>query len=176
MASFKINNILIPEALPLIALKNTVLFPKVVIPLIVQRPKSVEALEVAMRQERLVFFVTQKSIEDNVRVEDLFRVGTVGRIVAVFRLPDGSSKVDVEGMTRGRISDYITEEPFFKVKFDPIASSNLSAGNLEERALSRLVIDQFRNVVELKTFPSASPDVIYMMSQLKDLDQVVSLI
>ena len=61
MAQFKLNNILIPEELPLIALKNTVLFPKVVIPLIVQRPKSVSALEYAMAHERLVFFVHHRN-------------------------------------------------------------------------------------------------------------------
>src|SRR3989338_10576273 len=98
MPNFKINNIFIPEELPLIALKNTVLFPKVVIPLIVQRTKSVGALESAMNRDRLVFFVTQKNIEDNVRMDDLFKIGTIGRIVSVFKLPDGSFKVDVEGL------------------------------------------------------------------------------
>ena len=78
MADFKANNILIPEQLPLIALKNTVLFPKVVIPLIVQRPKSVVALEDALAHERLVFFATQKNIEDNIGRKDVFMIGTIG--------------------------------------------------------------------------------------------------
>lgn len=174
--SFKLNNILIPEELPLIALKNTVLFPKVVIPLIVQRPKSVSALEYAMAHERLVFFVTQKNIEDNVNFNDLFKVGTIGRVVSVFKLPDGSSKVDVEGLVRARISDFTSEEPFFKVRSVPGGYKFLSTDNLEEKALVRLVIDQFRNVSELKAFPSVSPEVIYMMSQIKDVEQIISLI
>ena len=176
MAQFKLNNILIPEELPLIALKNTVLFPKVVIPLIVQRPKSVGALESAMNQDRLVFFVTQKNIEDNVNMADFFKVGTVGRIVSVFKLPDGSSKVDVEGLVRARISDLLKEDPFFVVKTSPIVVRNLSTENLEEKALTRLVIDQFRNISEIKSFPSVSPEIIYMMSQLKDIDQLISLV
>ena len=174
--SFKLNNIIIPEELPLIALKNTVLFPKVVVPLIVQRPKSVAALEYAMVHERLVFFVTQKSIEDNVRVHDLFRVGTIGRVVSVFKLPDGSSKIDVEGLVRAEISEFRAEEPFFKVGFTSIVAESSSAENLEEKAIMRLVIDQFRTVSELKAFPSVSPEIIYMMSQLKDTDQIISLI
>ncbi len=176
MAQFKLNNILIPEELPLIALKNTVLFPKVVIPLIVQRPKSVGALESAMNRDRLVFFVTQKNIEDNVSMDDLFKVGTVGRIVSVFKLPDGSSKVDVEGLMRARISELVKEDPFFVVKTSPIMARSLSTENLEEKALTRLVIDQFRNISEIKSFPSVSPEIIYMMSQLKDIDQLISLV
>lgn len=176
MAQFKINNILIPEELPLIALKNTILFPKVVIPLIVQRPKSVGALESAMNRDRLVFFVTQKNIEDNVRMDDLFKIGTIGRIVSVFKLPDGSSKVDVEGLIRARISELSKEDPFFVVKTNPIAARSLSTENLEEKALTRLVIDQFRNISEIKSFPSVSPEIIYMMSQLKDVDQLISLV
>ncbi|OGN01106.1 MAG: endopeptidase La [Candidatus Yanofskybacteria bacterium RIFCSPHIGHO2_02_FULL_41_29] len=176
MASYKLNNIIIPEELPLIALKNTVLLPKIVIPLIVQRPKSVTALEYAMAHDRLVFFVTQKNIEDNVRVDDLFKIGTIGRVVAVFKLPDGSSKIDVEGLARAKISGFTTEEPFFKVNIKPFPTRQLGEESLEEKALTRLIIDQFRTVSELKSFPSISPEIIYMMSQLKDTDQVISLI
>jgi len=160
----------------LIALKNTVLLPKIVIPLIVQRPKSVTALEYAMAHDRLVFFVTQKNIEDNVRVDDLFKIGTIGRVVAVFKLPDGSSKIDVEGLARAKISGFTTEEPFFKVNIKPFPTRQLGEESLEEKALTRLIIDQFRTVSELKSFPSISPEIIYMMSQLKDTDQVISLI
>src|SRR3989344_738549 len=132
MADFKSNNILIPEELPLIAMKNTVLFPKVVIPLIVQRPKSVAALEHALAHERLVCFVTQKNTEDNIGRKDVFTVGTIGRVVSVFKLPDGSSKIDVEGLVRTRINDYLNEEPFFKVKAEPF--NMILRNNLEEKA------------------------------------------
>lgn len=177
MASFRLNNIIVPEELPLIALKNTVLFPKVVIPLMVQRPKSVSALESAMSKDRLVFFVTQKSIEDNINTADVFRIGTIGRVVAVFKLPDGSSKVDVEGLVRARVLEFKEQEPFFKVKIEPIDGSTRSSGeNLEEKALTRLVIDQFRSVSDLRSFPTVSPEVIYMMSQIKDTDQIISLV
>ncbi len=174
--SFKLNNILIPEELPLIALKNTVLFPKVVIPLIVQRPKSIGALDSAMNRDRLVFFVTQKNIEDNVRVEDLFKAGTIGRVVSVFKLPDGSSKIDVEGLVRGKISEFTSEDPYFNVRVRPSVPPEVHFENLESKALTRLVIDQFRNISEMKSFPAVSPEVIYMMSQLRDVEQVISLI
>lgn len=173
MADFKINNILIPEELPLIALKNTVLFPKAVIPLIVQRPKSMEALEYGLSTNRLVFFATQKSIEDDVSRKDIFTIGTIGRIISVFKLPDGSSKVDVEGLVRATISEITNEAPYFKVKVAPL--SLLLRGNLEEKALLRRAIDQFRFVSEIRSFPAILPEIIYMMSQVKDTEQIISL-
>ena len=173
MADFKSNNILIPEELPLIALKNTVLFPKVVIPLIVQRPKSVAALEYALAHERLVCFVTQKNTEDNIGRKDVFTVGTIGRIVSVFKLPDGSSKIDVEGLVRTRITDYLNEESFFTVKTEPF---NLMIRNsLEEKAFLRRAIEQFRTISEARSFPTILPEIIYMMLQLKDTEQILSL-
>lgn len=173
MSEFKANNILIPEQLSLIALKNTVLFPKVVIPLIVQRPKSIAALEDALAHERLVFFVTQKNIEDNISRRDVFTVGTIGRIVSVFKLPDGSSKIDVEGLVRARIADYLSEEPFFKVKAEPF--NLMTRNNLEEKAFLRRAIEQFRIISEARTFPTILPEIIYMMLQLKDTEQILSL-
>ena len=174
MNDFRLNNILIPEELPLIALKNTVLFPKAITPIVIQRPKSTASLEQALLADRLVFFVTQKNIEDAVEQKDLFQIGTVGRIVSVFKLPDGSSKVDVEGLVRARISDFLTEEPFFKVKIEP--SLLLVRNNLEEKAMLRRVLDQFGHVSEIKTFPAIMPAVVYMMSQIRDIEQIISLI
>ena len=173
MADFKVNNIVIPEKLPLIALKNTVLFPKVVIPLIVQRPKSVAALEHALAHERLVFFVTQKNIEDNITQNDVFQVGTIGRIVSVFKLPDGSSKIDVEGLVRANITGYSSEEPFFKVEASPYTL--MTKNNLEEKAFLRRAIEQFRSISEIRSFPTILPEIIYMMLQLKDTEQILSL-
>lgn len=173
MTDFRVNNILIPDELPLIALKNTVLFPKAITPIIIQRPKSAGALDFALSSNKLVFFVTQKNIEDKVEQKDLFQTGTIGRIVSVFKLPDGSSKVDVEGLVRANISSFITEEPFFKVKIEPIFL--IIRDNLDEKALLRRAIDQFSHISEIRSFPTIMPEIIYMMSQIKDIEQVISL-
>ncbi len=173
MADFKLGNIIIPEELPLVALKNAVLFPKVVVPLIVQRPKSIGALDSAMTKDRLVLFVTQRNTEDNVERNDLFTTGTVGRIVSVFKLPDGSSKIDVEGLVRARIIELTSENPFFKVKIEPF--SLIIRNNLEEKAFLRRAIEQFKIVSEVRSFPTILPEIIYMMMQLKDTEQIISL-
>src|SRR3989344_3152297 len=173
MEDFRVNNILIPEELPLIVLKNTVLFPKAITPIIIQRPKSAGALDFALSTNKLVFFITQKNIEDKVEQKDLFRLGTIGRIVSVFKLPDGSSKVDVEGLIRARIANFISEEPFFKVQIEPITL--IVRDNLVEKALLRRAIDLFSHISEIKSFPTIMPEIIYMMSQVKDIEQVISL-
>ena len=173
MSDFKYNNIIIPEDLPLIALKNTVLFPKAIVPLIVQRPKSVGALDSALTSDRLVFFVTQKNTEDNISQRDFYEVGTIGRVVSVFKLPDGSSKVDVEGLVRARITELTADSPYFRVKAEPITM--ITRDNLEEKALLRRAIDQFRTIAEARSYPTILPEIIYMMSQLKDTEQIISL-
>ena len=173
MPDYKVNNILIPEALPIIALKNTVLFPKIVAPLIVQRPKSVAALDHAVNKDKLVLFVTQRNTEDNISKKDLYEMGTVGRIVSVFKLPDGSSKIDVEGITRARIESFTDESPFFMAKAAPYPL--IVRNSLEEKAFLRRAIDQFKSISEVKSFPTILPEIIYMMMQLKDTEQILSL-
>ena len=144
MSEFKINNIIIPEELPVIALKNTVLFPKIVIPIIIQRPKSVGALDFALAHNRLVLFVTQKNSEDDISRNDIYETGTIGRIVSVFKLPDGSSKIDVEGLIRARVTNFTEDEPFFKVNAEP--STLIIRESVDEKALLRRAIEQFRTI------------------------------
>ncbi len=175
MAGTEHNIITIPPELPLIALKNTVLFPKTVIPLIVQRPKSVNALQAAMDKHRLVLFVTQKNIEDDVDIKDLFTVGTIGRIISVFRLPDGSSKIDVEGITRACVVSFLDQAPYFKVHTE-LFSAERTANTLEEEALMRRVLEQFKEIAETRSFPTILPEVVYMMTRLKDAEQIIGLV
>jgi len=173
MAEIKTTNIPIPKELPLMALKNTVLFPKLIIPIIIQRSKSMAALESALAGDKLVFFATQKNIEDNITKEDLYEIGTIGRVISIFKMPDGTAKVDVEGLVRARIEEFVSNEPYFKVKIQPF---NLILRNsLEEKAMLRSVIDQFRNLSNIRSYPNALPDVIYMMAQLKDTEQIIGL-
>ncbi len=163
------------DQVPLIALKNTVLFPKVVIPLIVQRPKSIAALEAALASDRLVLFVTQQNIEDDIGENDLFSVGTVGKIISVVRLPDGSAKVDVEGLSRARITHYVGFAPYIQVRATAVESID-SMESPENSALLRRVLEQFKHVAEVRSFPAILPEVVYLMTQLRDAEQIVGLV
>ncbi len=169
------QTITVRDQLPLVALKNTVLFPKVVIPLIVQRAKSIAAMEAALAADRIVLFVTQKNVEDEIAENDLFSVGTIGRIISVFRLPDGSAKVDVEGIGRARIVQYLGFSPYFSVRVEPIISDD-PMENPENSALLRRVLEQFKHIAEVRSFPAILPEVVYLMTQLRNAEQIIGLV
>src|SRR3989344_3039410 len=164
----------IPKELPLIPLKNVVLFPRVAIPLLVQRPKSIASLEEAMNDDRLAVFVAQKNIYDDVDQKDIFTIGTVGKIFEVHRLPDGSSKIDVEGIARVQIRNFSQVDPFFKVRVDPIANGHSTS--VEAEALMRATIDQFKQLIEVRNMPAILPDLMNVLNQIKDPYQIVYLI
>ncbi|MDP2933280.1 MAG: LON peptidase substrate-binding domain-containing protein, partial [bacterium] len=138
MSVFNVDNLEIKDELALIPLKNVVLFPRVAIPLLVQRPKSVGSLNFAASQDKLVVFVAQKNIYDDVDQKDLFKVGTVGRVFEIHRLPDGSAKINVEGIARVRIKDISQVEPFFKAKIEPIKT--VPTRGVEAEALVRATV------------------------------------
>src|SRR3989344_3627535 len=172
--TFIADNITIKDELPLIPLKNVVLFPRVAIPLLVQRPKSAGSLDLAMSQDRLVVFVAQKNIYDDVDQKDLFRIGTVGRVFEVHKLPDGSSKINVEGIARVRIKEFSQVEPFFKVKIESVKA--VASRGIGAEAIMRATIDQFRKLLEVRQAPAALGDLIDALNQVRDPEQAVYLI
>lgn len=175
MTELHLQTITVPNHLPLIALKNSVLFPKIIMPLIVQRPKSIAAMEAALAADRLVLFVTQKNLEDEIAENDLFSAGTIGRIISVFKLPDGSAKIDVEGVARARIVEYVGFTPSIQVRVEPILSRE-PTDTSERAALLRRVLEQFKQIAETRSFPTILPEVVYLMTQLRDPEQVIGLV
>ena len=168
------NGFHIPLDLPVIPLKNVVLFPRVAIPLLVQRPKSVNSLDRAMETGQLALFVAQKNIFDDVDQKDLFTVGTVGKIFEVHRLPDGSSKIDVEGISRAHITNFSQIEPYFMATIKPI-NGELDK-SVETEAMIRATIDQFKQLLEVRNMPALLPDLMNILNQIKDPFQIVYLI
>ncbi len=175
MNEFQMQKFNIPTELPVIPLKNVVLFPRVAIPLLVQRPKSINSLrEAIVHEDRLALFVAQKNIYDDVDQKDLFAVGTVGKIFEVHRLPDGSSKIDVEGIARVAIKRFSQTEPYFIAEISPLVSS--VNNDVETEALMRATIDQFRQLLEVRNMPALLPDLMNVLNQIKDPFQIVYLI
>jgi ATP-dependent Lon protease len=176
MAEFIVNNTKISDELPLIPLKNVVLFPRVAIPLLVQRAKSMASLEAALAKDKLVVFVAQKNIYDDVDKKDIFSIGTVGRIFEVHRLPDGTSKVDVEGIIRVKIKEFSQTEPYFKAIIEPIKSNLVSSVEIE--ALTRATIEDFKKLIQVRNIPTPAifPDLLNILEQIKDPQQVIDLI
>ena len=129
--------------LPLLPLRDIVVFPHMVAPLFVGRSKSVKALADAMNNEKNVFLATQKKIgEENPDINDISLIGTIGKVLQLLRLPDGTVKALVEGKSRARIRRFVHQEDFFQVEIEPIAEDFVE--DAECLALGRAIVGSFQ--------------------------------
>src|SRR6476620_5330030 len=113
-----------PMDLPLLPLRDVVVFPHMVIPLFVGRPKSIKALEAAIEAERRIMLVAQKAAaKDEPSVTDMFEVGCVSTILQMLKLPDGTVKVLVEGQQRARVNKITDGEHHFSANVSPVAAT-----------------------------------------------------
>ena len=136
------------ESYPLLPLRDIVVFPHMVAPLFVGREKSVNALSDAMNKDKSVFLATQKKAGiDNPEEKDISAVGTVGTVLQLLRLPDGTVKALVEGKSRARISQFIPGEDFIRVEVDEIPEHGLTEA--ASVALIRAVVDSFEQYAKL---------------------------
>ncbi|HZI69359.1 MAG TPA: LON peptidase substrate-binding domain-containing protein, partial [Hanamia sp.] len=120
------NDELIPAELPLLPLRNTVLFPGVVIPITVGRDKSIKAVNDAYKGDKLVGVVSQKDSQvEEPGANDLVKIGTVAKILKLIKMPDGGTTVIIQGKRRFMIDEIITEEPYFKVKITVLSDEEL---------------------------------------------------
>ena len=134
--------------LPLLPLKNVVLFPHMIVPLYVGRERSIAALEAAMAQGKQVFLCTQRQADcEDPREADLYRVGVLGDVVQMLKLPDNTIKVLIEGSARAVIERFVETEPHLQVKVALLDEDIQPSSELE--ALMRGVVDLFDRYVEL---------------------------
>ena len=134
--------------LPLLPLRDVVVFPHMVIPLFVGRPKSIKALETAMEAGKSIVLVAQKSAaKDEPAPEDLYSIGTVATILQMLKLPDGTVKVLVEGSQRAHINEIVDAKTHFAVEATPIPADNEITHEIE--AMRRTLVSQFDQYVKL---------------------------
>ncbi len=136
------------NALPLLPLRDVVVYPQMVIPLFVGRDKSIQALEVAMKSEKEVFLVAQKeATNDDPAEADLYQIGTIATILQLMKLPDGTVKVLVEGVDRAKLHTVSPQADHAKASVEVLDDINLSSA--DTLALSRLLQSQFEKYVNL---------------------------
>ncbi|MBP7764831.1 MAG: endopeptidase La [Syntrophaceae bacterium] len=136
--------------IPLLPLRDVVVFPHMIVPLFVGREKSIAALESAMKYEKGIFMVAQKNAKkDDPTEEDIYRVGTIGIIIQLLRLPDGTVKVLVEGKTRGAIQEYLKNDDFFLVKVAEIEDIDDDPNDVRKQALMRSIKESFELYLKL---------------------------
>ena len=116
-----LQEIIIPEDLPLLAVRDVVVFPNMVLPLFVGRESSVLAIEAALAKDRLLFLSTQKDqAVENPDPDDIYSLGTVSLILRMLKLPEGRLKILVQGKTKAWIRDFLQQRPYFQVSFEVI--------------------------------------------------------
>ncbi len=156
-----------PIDLPLLPLRDVVVFPHMVIPLFVGRPKSIKALEAAMEAERRIMLVAQKTAaKDEPAVTDMFEVGCVSTILQMLKLPDGTVKVLVEGQQRAAVNRIEDGESHFIATLTPLEAVAGDDKASEIEALRRAVMQQFDQYVKLnKKIP---PEILTSISSIDD--------
>jgi ATP-dependent Lon protease len=153
------------QVFPVLPLRDIVVFPHMIVPLFVGRDKSVRALEDVMKDDKQILLVTQKNAgDDDPAADEIFTVGTIGTVLQLLKLPDGTVKVLVEGGRRARITRYTATDSFFEAEAEEIDED---AGDRQEvEALSRAVIAQFEQYIKLnKKIP---PEVLVSVNQIEE--------
>ena len=150
---------------PVLPLRDIVVFPHMIVPLFVGREKSVRALEDVMKDDKQILLVTQKNAaQDDPAPADIFNVGTVGTVLQLLKLPDGTVKVLVEGGQRAAITSYSENDDFFQATAELIEEKIGEVQELE--ALSRAVVSQFEQYIKLnKKIP---PEVLVSINQIEE--------
>ncbi len=158
---------------PVLPLRDIVVFPHMIVPLFVGRKKSVRALEDVMKDDKQILLVTQKNAaEDDPTASDIYTVGTVGTVLQLLKLPDGTVKVLVEGAQRARILRFTENAEFFQAEAELLSDEEGDTQELD--ALMRTVVGQFEHYIKLnKKIP---PEVLVSVNQIDEPSKLVDTI
>ena len=165
----------IPDELPLLPVRDIVIFPYMVLPLFVGRDISIKAIEAALASDRLLFLTTQKNQETDEPAEaDLHRTGTVGVIMRMLKLPDQRIKILVQGLTKARIQDFTQSSPFFTAQIETITEQSTTAPALEHEAIVRTAREGLEKLLSLGKV--IMPDVLTVIENLDDPGRLADII
>ena len=158
---------------PVLPLRDIVVFPHMIVPLFVGREKSVRALEDVMKDDKQILLVAQKNAsQDDPEPKDIHTVGTIGTVLQLLKLPDGTVKVLVEGGPRARILEYVENAEFFQAHAEEIDEGTGDSSEIE--ALSRSVISQFEQYVKLNK--KVPPEVLVSINQIDEAPKLADTI
>ena len=165
----------IPNPLPLLPVRDVVIFTDMLLPLFIGRERSVRAAEEAVSNNRFLFLATQKDPQvENPKQDDIYEVGTVGRILRMLKLPDGRVKALVQGIAKGRIRRYVRKKTYFKVMIDIIDEEPPPKITLETEALMRTVRENSEKILALRG--ELTGDVGSILDGLEDPGKLADLV
>ncbi len=164
----------IPEELPLVPIRDIVLFPNMILPLFVGRESSIAAIDYALTKERLVVFSTQKDMNDeSPSPEGIFSAGTAGSITRMLKLPDGRVKILIQGLSRVRIKEYRQTQPYFSVALETVQDAPVTE-TVEIQALIRTAKEQIEKVISMGK--AIQPDALILIENISEPGKIADII
>ena len=161
------------DILPVLPLRDIVVFPHMIVPLFVGREKSVRALEAVMQEDKQILLVAQKNAgQDDPGADDLFQIGTISTVLQLLKLPDGTVKVLVEGGRRARVAGFKETAPYFEAFVEKIEEPPIEGRETE--ALARTVVTQFEQYIKLNK--KIAPEVLVSVNQIEDASKLADTI
>jgi len=165
----------LPEILPLLPVRDIVIFPYMVLPLFINREKSIKSLEGSLSKDRLIFLVAQKNLsEEDPSINDLYRVGTVALVMKMLKLPDGKIKILVQGLSKASIKEILQTMPYFLVKVENIKDPFITEITLETEALMRNMREQLERISSYGKL--ISPDLMFVLESVDDPGRLADLV
>lgn len=165
----------IPDTLPVLPIRDIVVFPYMILPLFVGREMSIRSIDHALNSNRMIMLLTQKDLNiENPGPDDLFTVGTVGIIMRMLKLPDGRVKILVQGLTKARVLNFTQTEPMFMAAIERIPDQKIEEISIEIEALIRTVKEQLDKAVSLGK--AILPDIMVVVENLSDPGRLADLV
>lgn len=175
MAPKDMDDIVIPETLPMLPVRDVVVFPFMILPLFVGRESSIRAVNEALAKDRLIFLASQKEIrEDNPDADGIYQTGTVAMIMRMRKLADGRVKILAQGIAKARIKKTEQATPFFKVEIDRMDDTCAVEYQPKVEPLMRSVKEQLEKIINLGKM--LSPDILIVVDEISEPGRLADLI
>ncbi|MBM3420559.1 MAG: endopeptidase La, partial [Bacteroidetes bacterium] len=171
----ELENVEIPELLPLLPLRNNVLFPGVVLPISIGRPKSVQLIKDAYRTEKQIATFAQRDPDtDDPAPADLHPTGTLGQIVKLLEMPDGSTTAIIQGRTRIELAEIVSSDPYFMARVEPRPEARPVAHNKEFDAIVGSLKDLSMRIIKLN--PNVNPEASFAVKNIENNTYLINFI
>jgi ATP-dependent Lon protease len=170
-----LEDIDIPETIPILSLRNTVLFPGVVLPISIGRPRSIQLIKDAYRNDKIVGTVAQKDPDmENPGYNDLHSVGTIGQIVKLLEMPDGSTTAIIQGRKRMVLSELVSDDPYFIARVKPMPERKPESSNKDFDAIMGSLKDLSLKIIKIN--PNISPEASFAIKNIENNTYLINFI
>lgn len=171
----ELEDVEVPETLPILSLRNTVLFPGVVLPISIGRPKSIQLIRDAYRTDKVVGTVAQKDPDlENPKFSDLHNIGTIGQIVKLLEMPDGSTTAIIQGRKRMALSELVSEDPYFIARVKNLPESKPDMMSKDFDAIVGSLKDLSLKIIKIN--PNISPEASFAIKNIENNTYLINFI